>query len=653
MGAWVDRARSVDLLWRAAVALLAALAAFTLAVDVGAPPLPAAILFCVLYIALDAAGWAIWLLLRDGETTLADAGERVALEAGLWLAAAPLGAASQGFFDDPGVALAFLAGELTAGALVWALAESLAESRRQARAAEGALDGLAATLAGTHSEPRVRVASSVARVAAESLRAPAEAAARAESAAVLLAAGYRAEHLESAGTAADDLRSTLRSAQEHFDGAGPEGLAGSEIPLEARIAATVGCWLGLRRASMDSRSPHEWEDLLRSQSGRTLDPLVVQAVARAAANVEWPSEAPAEWPTRLSGALGRMALPALSEADSALFERSPGLLSAYFEILTILAADLNFDHNLDECIRVIRGAVGADKAALFLQDGDGYVLRRAQGFSELVEQRLRLPADCALLAQPGIHGDLEHSATAQQHPALARFLRGSRSALSAGLEADGRRLGVLVALSPAWNAHHEPQAQFLALASRRVAAAVASSLALERIYREAQSDPVTGLPNVRAALQRLDHEIARARREDLPLAVLFLDVDRLKPVNDRYGHRAGDRLLEEVARRLSRSMRPYDFLARVGGDEFLAILPGLRPEDVAARADQLRRVIARHRVGIASGTEIEASMSVGAANFPGDGSDADTLVSVSDRRMYDDKRGKTAPRTVTSRVAAR
>ena len=644
VAAWRDGAGVTEGAWRMTCALLAAVAAVTVAMWRPSPPLAAAAVFCALFYSIDAAGAALWVALRRAAPALEAAAGGVTLEAMVWLASAPLGAAVHGPAWAPGSGMAVLAAEVLLGLAIWAGAESLVRTRRQDLAVEELLEQLVTAVADMHAEPRVRMAARLARATARRLRAPGDAALRAEAAAALLAAGCRAEQWRLDTVAAASLRRTLRAAEEQFDGGGPEGLSGRAIPLESRIAAAVSCWIGLHRGGSERLGVEQSAGLLASQRGKTLDPAVAQALSAAAAEIAWP-EAPAAAPSAGAGLLGGgRALPALSEEDSALLESSPQLLAAYFEILTVLAADLNFEHNLDECVRAIREAVGGERAALFLQEGEGFVLRRAQGFSELVEQRLRLPLDGPLLADPVWREDAEPVAAASDDPDLRRLLRGSRSVLSAPLSVDGRRLGAIVVLSPLPNAYETSHARFLLLAAGRLAAAVASSLALERMFREAQSDPVTGLPNVRAAMQRLDLEISRASRGDLPLAVLFLDIDRLKPVNDRYGHRAGDQLLAETARRLSAAMRRYDFLARVGGDEFLAILPGLRPADIAVRVEHLRRAIAGRGVTVLPGTVIDASVSIGAASFPLDGVESDALVAVSDRRMYADKRGHSGAR---------
>lgn len=166
---------------------------------------------------------------------------------------------------------------------------------------------------------------------------------------------------------------------------------------------------------------------------------------------------------------------------------------------------------------------------------------------------------------------------------------------------------------------------------------------LRRAERElehrANHDPLTGLANRHQLHDELTYAIARAARSDSGLAVIYLDLDGFKGANDRGGHDAGDRLLRDVARRLQQALRQGDLVARVGGDEFVALLPGCRDAATArAIAEDLRASLSPPYTLPDGPFQLDASF--GIACFPADGTDPDTLVAHADRAMYVAKRNR-------------
>ncbi len=155
----------------------------------------------------------------------------------------------------------------------------------------------------------------------------------------------------------------------------------------------------------------------------------------------------------------------------------------------------------------------------------------------------------------------------------------------------------------------------------------------QRLQRMAYYDPLTKLPNRQLFRDRLEHEIELARRDDAILAVLFLDLDRFKPVNDSLGHDVGDRLLIEVARRIQGAVRQSDTVARLGGDEFVLVLSSLK--DVAQAgyiADELIREL--QAVFEVAGNAVHVGASIGIAIYPHDGDDFTALTKNADAAMY-------------------
>jgi diguanylate cyclase (GGDEF)-like protein len=157
--------------------------------------------------------------------------------------------------------------------------------------------------------------------------------------------------------------------------------------------------------------------------------------------------------------------------------------------------------------------------------------------------------------------------------------------------------------------------------------------------QEAMHDALTGLPNRRYLAEWLDIELATAKRRGEALTLLYFDLDGFKAVNDRFGHEAGDRVLQAVAAQLRRTMRAGDFVARLGGDEFVAAMPSAPP--AAAIIGLMARL--QHDLTTVAISELASgavAASIGVASYPEDGASAQELLQVADRKMYAAKEGR-------------
>jgi len=159
-------------------------------------------------------------------------------------------------------------------------------------------------------------------------------------------------------------------------------------------------------------------------------------------------------------------------------------------------------------------------------------------------------------------------------------------------------------------------------------------LALSKALQEqATHDPLTGLPNRLLFSDRLTQRLALARRQQQLLAIMFIDLDRFKRINDALGHSTGDELLKQAARRLTESLREADAVARMGGDEFTAILTGIAGAEDAGRVAQ-RALDVLSEPFVLNGHELFVTASAGIAFYPQDGADVETLVKNADSAMY-------------------
>ncbi|MGH7654532.1 MAG: GGDEF domain-containing protein [Gemmatimonadaceae bacterium] len=155
--------------------------------------------------------------------------------------------------------------------------------------------------------------------------------------------------------------------------------------------------------------------------------------------------------------------------------------------------------------------------------------------------------------------------------------------------------------------------------------------ATRALRRLASVDPLSGLPNRREFMRALDTELSRASRSGESFAVVLLDVDRLKLINDRGGHRAGDRAILRVANALRVSRRASDTAGRIGGDEFAVVLSGVGVTTAQHFLVRLHAVLSRHR---RAGT---VTISGGSAEYPRDGATGEALLAAADAALYAEK----------------
>jgi diguanylate cyclase (GGDEF)-like protein len=155
----------------------------------------------------------------------------------------------------------------------------------------------------------------------------------------------------------------------------------------------------------------------------------------------------------------------------------------------------------------------------------------------------------------------------------------------------------------------------------------------EELRQQSLHDPLTGLYNRRHLAQALGHELGLAERRNQPVSLVMGDLDHFKQVNDQHGHQAGDEVLKAFAQLLRRCTRGSDTACRLGGEEFLLVLPGIAKAGAAVLAERLRHEMAQHRTDF-QGTAIQATASFGIATFPEDGGAAEPLITAADKALY-------------------
>lgn len=214
------------------------------------------------------------------------------------------------------------------------------------------------------------------------------------------------------------------------------------------------------------------------------------------------------------------------------------------------------------------------------------------------------------------------------------------SALAVPLRNRERTIGVLVLRNDrVAAAYTSADRDLLVFVADQLAANIGRKQLHAQLRFMAMHDELTRLPNRRLFLDRLEAALARAQRQrqHMPLALLFIDLNRFKQVNDQYGHDCGDRLLQQTAQRIKSCLRESDTLARLGGDEFVILLEQVTtPHDAVLVTDKIHQAL-RLPVDLGAGLRLPVTVSVGLALYPEHGADSQALLAHADQAMYDAK----------------
>ena len=443
----------------------------------------------------------------------------------------------------------------------------------------------------------------------------------------------------------------VEAHHEKWDGSGyPFGLKGEEIPIGARILAVVDSLDALasdrqyRRAlPLDQAMAH-----IESLSGKSFDPRVVQALKRRYRELERMAQAqPLEKP-KLSKDLkiGRGLAPAagfeVSHADqnqTHSFLDSITAARQEVRLLFELTRELGNSLSVDETISVVgvrlNRLIPYDAIAVYILR-DGFLMPEyVNGEDFRLFSSLQIPIGLGL---SGWVAEKEKSILNGNPSVECGYLKDPqkfsvlRSTLAVPLQGLNGTVGVLTLYRSDKDAFSRDNLRILLAISSKVSLSIENALKFRQAEDSATTDYLTNLPNSRSLFPRLESELARCRRENTMLTVAVCDLNGFKQINDRYGHLEGNRLLRHISETLRVNCREYDYVARMGGDEFVLLLLGNDQGDIAQRIDQLRRIVCH--AGSGDAIQDQVSMAVGAAVFPQDGADADELLAEADRRMY-------------------
>jgi diguanylate cyclase (GGDEF)-like protein/putative nucleotidyltransferase with HDIG domain len=448
----------------------------------------------------------------------------------------------------------------------------------------------------------------------------------------------------------------VRSHHEKWNGSGyPDGLKGEDIPMGARILAAVDCLDALASDRQYRRALPLDEAMQKvvSESGISFDPRVVEVLHRRYIALEAMAQAVQVEKAKLSTDLKierglepaagfeKTRGPATTTGEKpADFLNSIAAARQEVQNLFELAQDLGNSLSLNETLSLLairlKRMIPYDSLAIYVLRDDILRAEYVNGENFRLFSALEIPLGQGLSGwvadnrKPIINGN--PSVEPGYLNDETKFTS-MRSALSVPLIGLNGTVSVLTLYHNERDAFTKDHLRILLAIAPKVALSIENALKYQQAESSAATDYMTGLPNARSLFLHLDSELARCRRLNSPLVVLVCDMNGFKMVNDKFGHLEGNKVLHKVAGKLKESCREYDYVARMGGDEFVLVLPGLRLDQVQQKVTMLRGITAEAGREVC-GPETKLGLSVGHALYPEDGTDADQLLSEADRRMY-------------------
>jgi diguanylate cyclase (GGDEF)-like protein/putative nucleotidyltransferase with HDIG domain len=449
----------------------------------------------------------------------------------------------------------------------------------------------------------------------------------------------------------------VRAHHEKWDGSGyPDGLKGEGIPLAARILTAVDCLDAMASDRQYRRALplNKAMEHVASLAGRDFDPQVVEILKRR--YIELDELAHAQ-PSLESLSVTKDIMVNRGAAPDAGFEQEAQSRAAHdgdflasiasarqeaqmlFELSHDLGKSLSIDDTLSVVSTRLRKMVPYDAIAIWIRQENVVVPKHVSGENFRLFSSLEIPIGQGLSGwvvhngKPILNGNPSVEPGYLNDPTKFSTLR---SALSVPLDALGGIIGALTLYRSEADAFSKDHLRVIMAISAKVALSIENALKFQQAQSSATTDYLTGLPNARSLFLHLDSEVARCKRMNTQVGVMVCDLNGFKAINDRYGHLEGNKVLRLFAQGLREVCREYDYVARMGGDEFVIVAPGLEPEAARDKAERVNEIA--REAGLAVSKQAELSVSVGCAFYLKDGVDAEQLLAEADRRMYSVKR---------------
>ena len=444
----------------------------------------------------------------------------------------------------------------------------------------------------------------------------------------------------------------ILSHHERWDGHGyPAGLKEDAIPIGARIVFVVDYFVALTidRPYHKAIARDAAIALLRQEAGKALDPRVVDAFINVLPelSVEADSTAPVLKPAQPQDDGARQSDQPAEQSRITVFEDialAQREMYALYQISQAMGTSLGLADTMSLVGSKLSSVVPFSACALFLysESTERLHCRFAMGTDSELMQQLEVRIGQGLngwvarnrrpLVNARPSADLE--AMGSNAPTVLQ------SALVCPLMFGERLIGTLAVYNVEPSFYRDDHRRLLERVCEQAAAVVHNSVIFEQTQEDSLTDPLTGLPNTRSLFNHLNRELARAERLKSEVALVVMDLNDFKEINDSYGHQFGDVALRQVASVLRTTIRPYDMCVRYAGDEFIVVLSGCARGEAEHKRAELQNAVDSIVLEAPSGGKLPMSISAGVAVYPHDGETYETLLAKADSRMYRDKSGR-------------
>ena len=445
----------------------------------------------------------------------------------------------------------------------------------------------------------------------------------------------------------------ILSHHERWDGKGyPQGLKGDQIPVGARILTIVDYFdaVTTERPYHKALNHETAVGLLKHEAGRALDPdlaatfvdLLPSLIAESATE-ECAEEVPAQPEPEAAGSTAAGLIPGVGHSAFENIALAHREIYALYEIAQSMGTSLGVADTMALISSKLTKIIPWSGCALFLQQPDTDVLkcRFAVGVDapHLLDATFKVGEGLAgwvaqnrqMLVNANPHVTFEAMGVA--HTQL-------NSAIVCPLNFNDSFIGCLGLYHVEPNRYTEDHSRLLERIAEQAGAVIHNSIVFEQTQEDSLTDPLTGLPNRRSMFVHLSRELARAERLKSEVAMIVMDVDGFKMINDTYGHHVGDHALRQVAMALQGALRPYDLCVRYAGDEFIIVLAECSRQAAETKRRELQQRISAIEFEARPGKLLRLGASAGVSVFPHDGTTYEVLLADADHSMYRDKAGR-------------